>query len=418
MPLPTPKTGENHDDFMDRCMADPMMNEDYPDSDQRYAVCESQWDEKEEESDQGDGKEWLRVKASAPIVGVDRQREIIYGYIVAQQGPFKSEGRGEFDVDGLKAIVKLMKAAPSGLKSRFTHPDLSNDGLGKFLGRAKNPRLDTITARDSEGELKTDPITVVRADLHIDPSSHNTPSGDLGRYVMDLAESDPDALSSSLVLRKEDEYRIDKKGVPLKDENGNELPPLWRPIKLHASDVVDTGDAVDGFLSAEGLPDGVVRQAAKLMERQFSGKSRKFIYGHCVGWLNRYLDNRFGGEEPPEPDEPRRLQRFEVSPEVFVTMSSGTFTVTGGALPADAQVVGAGFDQSRGMFSITVQSSEFQPLAAGGSIPVATGPQIARLTVSPDEPYGKTRVIVPVYDSATDEQKNRLRAKLRGGKPK
>jgi hypothetical protein len=41
MPLPTPKPGESSTDFMDRCMTDPTMREEYPDEDQRAAVCHS-----------------------------------------------------------------------------------------------------------------------------------------------------------------------------------------------------------------------------------------------------------------------------------------------------------------------------------------------------------------------------------------
>jgi hypothetical protein len=201
-----------------------------------------------------------------------------------------------------------MKAAPNGLKSRFTHPDLSSDGLGKFLGRAKNPRLDIIRERDSEGTLKTNEIHVVRADLHIDPSSHKTPSGDIGGYIMDLAESDPDALSSSLVLRADKTYRIDDKGRRLKDENTEEdLPPLWTPTALHATDIVDTGDAVDGLLStlsADGLPDAVVRNAAALMDRQFAGRPREFVRERAIAWLDRYLSRRFGEAAPEMPAEP------------------------------------------------------------------------------------------------------------------
>ena len=46
MPLPKPKEGEPKKDFIDRCMANPTMNEDFPDSSQRRAVCEKQWDKK------------------------------------------------------------------------------------------------------------------------------------------------------------------------------------------------------------------------------------------------------------------------------------------------------------------------------------------------------------------------------------
>jgi HK97 family phage prohead protease len=46
MPMPTPNSGETRDDFMDRCMGDSVMTEDFPDSGQRAAVCSSQWDDR------------------------------------------------------------------------------------------------------------------------------------------------------------------------------------------------------------------------------------------------------------------------------------------------------------------------------------------------------------------------------------
>jgi HK97 family phage prohead protease len=48
MPLPKPNKGETKNKFMDRCMANPIMNEDYPDNDQRYAICQSLWKQKRE----------------------------------------------------------------------------------------------------------------------------------------------------------------------------------------------------------------------------------------------------------------------------------------------------------------------------------------------------------------------------------
>lgn len=38
MPLPKPKKDETKKEFIDRCMADPVMNKEFPQS-QRYAVC-------------------------------------------------------------------------------------------------------------------------------------------------------------------------------------------------------------------------------------------------------------------------------------------------------------------------------------------------------------------------------------------
>lgn len=244
-------------------------------------------------------------------IGVDRKAKCIFGVIMAQEGPFKSDGRGEFTTDAIRTVADLAAKAPNGLKCRWTHPDVSNDGLGKFLGRLRDPWLDTITERESYGELKTDPVLCCRADLYFDETAQKTPpqgGRPFADYLMDLAESDPDAFSTSLVLRAEEEYRLNPDGTLQKDENGDPLPPLWTPIALHACDCVDTGDAVDGALSAnlatDGLPDAVVRQAAVLMETQFSGKTPEFIRARCLAWLDRYLSRQFGVTLATDEDVP------------------------------------------------------------------------------------------------------------------
>lgn len=260
---------------------------------------------------------WLRANfTSGREVGVDREKNRILGYVVAQEGPFKSEGRGEFDLKSLKQIVALMNKQPSGLKSRLSHPTLSSDGVGKFLGRVKRPSLDQVRVRRN-GETVL--LNAVRGDLHLDPTSFDTPHGNLGKYVMDLAESDPEAFSTSLVLNADLEYRVDQKTKrPVLGDDGKELPPLWRPTKLHASDVVDTGEAVDGILSqslsADSLPDSLVRQATSLMDDAFASLGREEIRERLMKWLERYLDYRFGDQ--PEEKAPaneslhRAIQRF------------------------------------------------------------------------------------------------------------
>ncbi len=47
MPMPKPKADESEDDFIDRCMSDQVMKDEYDDTDQRLAVCHSLWDKKE-----------------------------------------------------------------------------------------------------------------------------------------------------------------------------------------------------------------------------------------------------------------------------------------------------------------------------------------------------------------------------------
>ena len=43
MPLPLPQDNENRQDFIAKCMANEIMNKEFSDSKQRYAVCMSQW---------------------------------------------------------------------------------------------------------------------------------------------------------------------------------------------------------------------------------------------------------------------------------------------------------------------------------------------------------------------------------------
>jgi hypothetical protein len=238
-----------------------------------------------------------RLEARGRPIKVDREANVIRGYCVAMLGPFKSEGRGEFDEQALGMIVELYKASPNGLKSRFTHPNESGgDGLGKFLGRSRDAFLSTCINADGAE------VPCVRADLHIDPTSLKpSPEGGgtpLGAYIMDLAESDPGALSSSLVLSTDKTLRRDKDGVELAGEDGKPLPPLWRPKKLYASDVVDTGDAVDGFLSAASLSprwtSDYLAAGEGLLNRMFAGQTRETVEARASGFLTRYLNRRYG----------------------------------------------------------------------------------------------------------------------------
>jgi len=43
MPLPQRKPTETRDKFMQRCMSDKVMVNEYPDKKQRLAICAVQW---------------------------------------------------------------------------------------------------------------------------------------------------------------------------------------------------------------------------------------------------------------------------------------------------------------------------------------------------------------------------------------
>lgn len=250
--------------------------------------------------------EWLRADVRAKTGTVDRDKGIIHGVILAEEGEFKDK-RGEFDRAGIRKAVSLAKEKTSGLKARFTHPSLSSDGLGKFLGRYHDMRSDTVlreVGRDDGGKPLVQEKLVARGDLHLDQTALQDPPGGgkpLGIYVMDLAESDGEALGASLVLKVDRITRLDKNKRPLKDETtGEDLPPLWMPTQLHAADVVDDGDATHSFLSADilaGLPDAIVRQGCELLDAQFASQSREVVAARLSAFMDRYLAYRFGSED-------------------------------------------------------------------------------------------------------------------------
>jgi hypothetical protein len=254
---------------------------------------------------------WLRADVKAKTGTVDRERGIVHGVILAEEGVFKDR-RGEFDRASIRKVVSLAKERASGLKARFTHPNLSSDGLGKFLGRYHDVRSDTVireSGRDTNGKQLMREVLVARGDLYLDKTALETPPDGgkpLGLYIMDLAESDSDALGASLVLKPEQTTRLDSKGRPLVDEKGEQLPPLWMPLEVHAADVVDDGDATHSFLSADilaGLPDAIVRQGCELLDAQFDGQTKEAVQARLSAFMDRYLAHRFGNEEPA-PVEP------------------------------------------------------------------------------------------------------------------
>lgn len=50
MPIPSPEVNEKEKDFISRCMADEVMNKEYPDNEKRAGICYTSWREKKKDS--------------------------------------------------------------------------------------------------------------------------------------------------------------------------------------------------------------------------------------------------------------------------------------------------------------------------------------------------------------------------------
>lgn len=180
---------------------------------------------------------------------VDREARVIRGVSCAQA--VEALGHGlMLDSTTLSQLAELGNAAKKGVKSRFTHPGLSSDGLGKYLGRLRDFRVE-------------DDKTL--ADLYLSDLASKSPDGDLASYVMDMAADEPDMFGLSVVIDVDAVWqRADGSEIPVeeKGEDGrfkrNKRPddattklPLARVKQFVACDVVDEPAANrDGMFSA------------------------------------------------------------------------------------------------------------------------------------------------------------------------
>lgn len=157
----------------------------------------------------------------------------------------------------LAQVVEAVQHAYRGIKARFTHPGLSNDGVGTKLGKFFNARL--------EGDQ-------VIADLHFQQAAHETPDGDLANYVMTLAEETPEDFGLSIVFDHDTEASEEHaahhsepgQSFESPDEGNKENYYHARLHKLYAADVVDSPAANPGGLFKAGQEAAV--EADQLLE--------------------------------------------------------------------------------------------------------------------------------------------------------
>lgn len=53
MPLPKPQKDQSKEEFIGSCMANPIMNKEYSNNKQRYAVCNRLYDQSKERKSKG-----------------------------------------------------------------------------------------------------------------------------------------------------------------------------------------------------------------------------------------------------------------------------------------------------------------------------------------------------------------------------
>jgi len=191
---------------------------------------------------------------------VDRENHILYGVSVIQAVEAMGHNAIVDDTAVFQIVVLGQAAAPTGIKSRFTHPGLSADGTGRFLGRLRNFRL--------QGDKAL-------ADLHLSRAAAKSPDGDLRDYVETLAEDDPKAVGFSIHAKGDkmwilpDGSELDASEHPRPDTATTELP-VFRFTSLTAVDIVDEPAANrDGLFSSSHRDTNQLAANAFAMLDQF-----------------------------------------------------------------------------------------------------------------------------------------------------
>jgi len=236
---------------------------------------------------------------------VDHNEKVIFGAAVATIG--EAKGHGVFlDEMTIMQVEELGNAAKFGVKMRFGHPGMSAEKLGAYLGRAKNFNI--------EGDR-------VRADLYIDDTSFDTPNGNLGKYILDMAEKNPDQFGLSMVVDVDHE---------LENPEDEDSRYMLRVKKLYSVDAVDEPAANEGLFSREvQLSAEVSDQFKKFIEMKDSGrKAVEFIKRFCAlndcpefidsltGAWDEFSNNKKKGSESMPLEEIKKLTPEEVALQV------------------------------------------------------------------------------------------------------
>lgn len=124
MPVPRPQGNENRDNFLKRCMGDEVMAAEYPDRDQRYAVCTRQWEEKVSATLRFILKEIEGVPAEFQVLPI---------------GESKIEGEAPvlLDREGMKTIIAEFERRGNDMVIDYEHQTL-RDGQAPAAGWVKN----------------------------------------------------------------------------------------------------------------------------------------------------------------------------------------------------------------------------------------------------------------------------------------
>lgn len=216
---------------------------------------------------------WFKSQPTASFadVNIDEENGIIKDVVMCQVGPAKGHGvhLEQEMIDQLAAYYNS-NFGEKGLKSRFSHPSMSDSTMGTQLGIFKNVRV-------------KDDKTV--GDLHLLKSAEISPSKPgMRSWMLSMAKERPDFVMSSIVFstgevyqRKADGEKVvlrKRKGKTNEFESLNDHDPKLGNIYLglgengdwHYTDMVEAGAATDSLFAQSFNKDHFAVQAVEFLQ--------------------------------------------------------------------------------------------------------------------------------------------------------
>ena len=140
---------------------------------------------------------------------VDFENRIIHDVVLIEPDR-EASGHGMYvDQTMVDQVVEFGQAGPAvGFKAKFDHPSMCFSSMGSQLGRLKNFR-----SNDSGQAI---------ADLHVGNYTEDAPGGDMGKWLLRVADEDPDQVGFSIVFKPAESEEF--KAGEDEDENDPKVP--------------------------------------------------------------------------------------------------------------------------------------------------------------------------------------------------
>jgi len=134
MPIPKPKSGESRDKFMSRCLSSDVMQQDYSDNAQRFAVCSSSFDDKDkkmfDEEEQEITTGYFEVEADLKAYHDDDEKEKDKGMFEGYASIFGNKDLGNDVIEKGAFMRSLRRKGAKKIKMLYQHD--TKEPIGVF----------------------------------------------------------------------------------------------------------------------------------------------------------------------------------------------------------------------------------------------------------------------------------------------